>query len=427
MDGWMDRLHYTVTKRNIWLVRPKGIQSIRCFSTVFVYTPILDSNAWHVGGLMKRSWERIGHDEKDGKLYANAEDSLEEQRRCHAAALQKSSVPRNIRRGVIRYLHIIVDMSSAVNDTDMQPSRLQAIKNALKTFALNFSDQNPLSELALIQTRDQTAEKSLSFTDDKSAEKLDVLLGGKKGDCLGLSGSGQPSLQNALLLALDQIKKLVPPYGTREILLVQNALCTNDPSDICETIALLKEAKVVVNIIGLGAEVFICKKIAADTGGTYHVAIDQSRMSALFDMVQIPPALQSTKNNFAQRIAVGFPKEQRGREWAFTTPNNRFSSDWKECPRCLSATDADLPWHCDVCRLFLISSPHLCRSYHHIFGVEKFAEISPVPGRACYCCGVSLDGLLQMQCPGCKNTFSADCDVFIHEKLHNCPGCWNVE
>jgi uncharacterized protein (UPF0147 family) len=72
---------------------------------------------------MKRSWERIGHDEKDGKLYANAEDSLEEQRRCHAAALQTSSVPRNIRRGVIRYLHIIVDMSSAVNDTDMQPSR----------------------------------------------------------------------------------------------------------------------------------------------------------------------------------------------------------------------------------------------------------------------------------------------------------------
>jgi transcription initiation factor TFIIH subunit 2 len=27
------------------------------------------------------------------------------------------------------------------------------------------------------------------------------------------------------------------------------------------------------------------------------------------------------------------------------------------------------------------------------------------------------------QCPNCKNWFCFDCDLFIHESLHNCPGC----
>ena len=30
---------------------------------------------------------------------------------------------------------------------------------------------------------------------------------------------------------------------------------------------------------------------------------------------------------------------------------------------------------------------------------------------------------LRFQCPQCKNVFCADCDSFLHETLHNCPGC----
>lgn len=26
-------------------------------------------------------------------------------------------------------------------------------------------------------------------------------------------------------------------------------------------------------------------------------------------------------------------------------------------------------------------------------------------------------------CPLCKESFCIDCDLFIHETLHNCPGC----
>ena len=30
---------------------------------------------------------------------------------------------------------------------------------------------------------------------------------------------------------------------------------------------------------------------------------------------------------------------------------------------------------------------------------------------------------LVMQCPSCNNVFCIECDLFIHNSLHNCPGC----
>ena len=29
------------------------------------------------------------------------------------------------------------------------------------------------------------------------------------------------------------------------------------------------------------------------------------------------------------------------------------------------------------------------------------------------------------RCGKCQNDFCIDCDVFVHESLHNCPGCEN--
>lgn len=44
------------------------------------------------------------------------------------------------------------------------------------------------------------------------------------------------------------------------------------------------------------------------------------------------------------------------------------------CPRCCSL-QAQLPSRCHVCGLTLVSSPHLARSYHHLFPVKPFAEV----------------------------------------------------
>jgi transcription initiation factor TFIIH subunit 2 len=56
--------------------------------------------------------------------------------------------------------------------------------------------------------------------------------------------------------------------------------------------------------------------------------------------------------------------------------------------------------------------------------------------RSCYACLKSLvmpsrsaaaaptaPELLRFQCPDCHNYFCVDCDAYVHETLHNCPGC----
>ena len=37
----------------------------------------------------------------------------------------------------------------------------------------------------------------------------------------------------------------------------------------------------------------------------------------------------------------------------------------------------ELPCSCHICGLTLVSSPHLARSYHHLFPVRAFPEVPP--------------------------------------------------
>ena len=51
------------------------------------------------------------------------------------------------------------------------------------------------------------------------------------------------------------------------------------------------------------------------------------------------------------------------------------SDTWDDgCARC-KARVVDLPCSCHICGLTLISSPHLARSYHHLFPVKAFTEV----------------------------------------------------
>ena len=121
-----------------------------------------------------------------------------------------------------------------------------------------------------------------------------------------------------------------------------------------------------------------------------------------------------------------------------------------------------------ICGLTLVSSPHLARSYHHLFPVPIYTEIKheyvhvPLPpplcsnhthphqsthsfthcnvtsvfysdvqnyqAPFCYACMMPLQqekSVLVLKCPKCNKLFCYDCDIFIHESLHNCPGCEN--
>ena len=52
----------------------------------------------------------------------------------------------------------------------------------------------------------------------------------------------------------------------------------------------------------------------------------------------------------------------------------------------------------------------------------------------CFGCNEVLEGYkdenrynkeikMKLKCPNCTNIFCVECDIFIHDSLHNCPGC----
>ena len=374
-----------------------------------------------MNGQSSRAWENVK--DINGTLQAiTSKETAYQQERLRRKRKLDAAIPQNIRRGIIRYMQIIVDLSESVVSNDLRPTRLQVLKTELHRFVTNYFDQNPLSELGLITTKNQTAEINVTFEQAKS------LRGDFFKNQLGTTGEGRPSLQNALELAIEEHKR-VPPYGTREILIIQNALCTNDPGNIYDTIQKLVDNKIRCNIIGLGAEMFICRKIAMEPNGTYAVALNQSHLRTLIGNLQIPPPIMDDHGGkYARRIPVGFPTLAgsigEGQVKVVCQPYEEYCDDGFKCPKCESFIKTELPYKCNVCNLFLLSSPHLCRSYHHLFGVEPFEEVTNTElGRTCYCCGRSLDNILQMQCKKCKKIFSSECEVYIRNSLHNCPGC----
>lgn len=147
-----------------------------------------------------------------------------------------------------------------MNERDLRPSRVELTLTYAEQFVYEFFDQNPISQLGIIVTRDGIAEKLTELSGNPN-DHARALKAGKKTDT-----SGEPSLQNALQLARSSMVG-VPSHGSKEILMVFGALTTCDPSDIHETIDLLQKENVRVNVVGLAAEVQICRVLSRNTKG----------------------------------------------------------------------------------------------------------------------------------------------------------------
>jgi transcription factor Ssl1 len=62
------------------------------------------------------------------------------------------------------------------------------------------------------------------------------------------------------------------------------------------------------------------------------------------------------------------------------------------------------------------------------FGCLKIIGCKPLPSLTTSDKGKNreaeeTESILRFQCPECKNVFCPDCDAYLHETLHNCPGC----
>ena len=365
-----------------------------------------------------------------------AKDKRLRERREHL--LTHASTAKRIRRGMIRFVQVVVDLSRATMMSDLRPSRLQVLSEELQHFVRNFFDSNPLSQLALSCTRNGVAKviTDLSGNPQKHVDHL-KLLGTQK---LGLDCSGDASVQNSLDVCLKQLRD-VPPYGHREVLFMMTSLATCDPGDVFETIEQARANKLHCSVIGLGAEVHVLRTLAEKTKGKYSVATGEPHLRQLLEEYAPPPP-SLAKETPSSLVQMGFPNFMvtRGDEGAglcFVGQESELSKGKAfTCPRCKSRVK-DLPQACHVCGLSLVSSVHLARSYHHLFPVPLFTEVAAADekekaaneGRrdrqhACYACGKEIkEANITLKCPKCLKPYCITCDIFIHEQLHNCPGC----
>ncbi|XP_039283626.1 general transcription factor IIH subunit 2 [Nilaparvata lugens] len=413
---------------------------------------------WETG--YEKTWEAIREDD-EGLLEGAVAEMVQRAKRRRLEAL--SAAAGHVRLGMMRHVIVVVDCSDAMLDQDLKPTRQLCATKLLCSFIDEFFDQNPIGQLGVVVTRNKRAERASQLGGNAQKHVAAVQAHLSRPEYC----AGEPSLQNALELALTSLRSL-PTHASREIVVLLASLTTCDPGDITATIESLKSCNVRVSVIGLAAEVRVCAALCRETGGSYSVAMDDRHLRDLLrEHVLPPPSLKArAAEDEAALVKMGFPHSanaQQGQlsmcmchldspatEPADTSASASASASGCKlraggyfCPQCRS-NYCQLPAECRVCGLTLISAPHLARSYHHLFPVRPFsqrpavgAETGEGEGAAaeagvragwCFACRKSLAAgavgdKFVYECEKCHEVFCLDCDLFIHDTLHTCPGC----
>ena len=396
----------------------------------------------------ERTWEDLTED-ADGNLRSSAlENDASRQRRFLANEKRRkialSAAQSRVAKGMIRYCYVMIDLSDAIHVEDMRPNRSAVLLPLMIKFIREFFNQNPLSQLGLIACKDGKAER---ITELSGSPETHVKAIKKTFASDGIGGSF--SLQNGLEQAMEGLRD-VPPFGAREIIAIISSLSTCDPGNINESVRKVKKMKARTNVICVAAETRVFKKLTEETKGKFSVSLDQSHLMKLILECAPPPALLVETAKPAL-VEMGFPRreprkfgvgagEEDDRDVLTIGPKN---GEYR-CPRCEARVD-ELPSQCGTCQLSLVSSPHLARSYHHLFPVMPFVEVKIDDSdeetkkrkkssdgkddslllRECYGCCIVVDASTGMlsKCLKCEKEFCFACDVYIHDRLHNCVGC----
>ncbi|KAJ3472162.1 hypothetical protein NLG97_g11231 [Lecanicillium saksenae] len=183
--------------------------------------------------------------------------------------------------------------------------------------------------------------------------------------------------------------------------------------------------------------------------------MDEVHFKELFLAATTPPITRTQEQSTASLLMMGFPSRvlAPGGTVSYCACHNKPCREGFLCTRCGSRV-CRLPAECPSCALTLILSTHLARSYHHLFPLRNWVEVSwadAARSAACFSCqcpfpeptsrskangdksaaadeddrptakGVSESS--RYACEVCGNHFCIDCDVYAHEIIHNCPGC----
>jgi transcription initiation factor TFIIH subunit 2 len=433
------------------------------------------SHAWEdTGG--DQIWDQAVQEDAEGNIVVAVRDSFSEAVRKRRKLLERqdySQRNRRVVRDMIRYVYVIIDASrwTRVKDPVFPGggTRIEVVSKVLSDFVQEYYDQNPVSHLGFVLVKQGEAEILTQLSGNSKTHKLALQ---SVADCCaseGPSQGGEFSLQNGLEVAGRSLGHQ-PRHGSREIVIVTGALSTCDPGFLLtETLPKLQQANIRVSCIALSAELYICRKIADVTAGAMGVCIDlQHFRDWLMAQCTPPPTNKKDQLRGCEMIQMGFPSRtsQEVAELVHAGPQKTLLSRTAYiCPQC-QGRNSELPSDCAVCGLKLVLAPHLARSFHHLFPVPPFVEkpvyespdatslpeglrLSSQSAKSivdkkmvtndkllvtssdnelcCYAClrPVVLENsdILRFQCPDCRNIYCVDCDAFVHNSLHNCPGC----
>ncbi|KAI4502951.1 hypothetical protein M0802_001995 [Mischocyttarus mexicanus] len=331
---------------------------------------------WETG--YEKTWEAIKEDD-DGLVEASVAEIIHNAKRKRQLDRKAGA-----RLGMMRHLYIILDTSEAMSNQDLKPTRLLCSLKLLEDFVDEFFYQNPISQVGLIITKNKRAEKisDLAGNSKKHIKEIKALQ--------QTTLAGEPSLQNSLEVAIKSLR-LLPSHASKEIIIITGSLTTCDPGDITETIQL---------------NAHIDPPPAA------------TRLDAALVKMGFPHhALQSSGTDTSIAVCMCHAENSDG--------SVKLTSTGFLCPQCLSK-HCELPVECRACGLTLVSAPHLARSYHYLFPVAPFKELDYEDEYTmCYGCQKILsqkDKKIYI-CEKCSRIFCIDCEIFIHESLHTCPGC----
>ncbi|KAJ5576345.1 RNA polymerase TFIIH complex subunit Ssl1 [Penicillium sp. DV-2018c] len=203
---------------------------------------------------LSRTWETLVEG-ADGTINSTVEGLLEAGKRKR---LLKDTTP--LQRGIIRHLILILDLSQSMSEKDMRPTRYLLTLRYAQEFVREFFEQNPISQLGVLGLRDGLALRVSDMSGNPTGH-LAAIQALKTQEPKGL-----PSLQNGLEMARGALFH-TPSHGTREVLILYGSLLSSDPGDIHQTIETLISDRIRVGMVGLGAQVAICRELCSKTNG----------------------------------------------------------------------------------------------------------------------------------------------------------------
>ncbi|KAH8741391.1 hypothetical protein FG386_003238 [Cryptosporidium ryanae] len=394
-------------------------------------------------GIVKK-WERLVETEKglvivdeEGKndLISSTEQSIND-------ILRESSLP-NVRRGLLRNIVVILDMTSNMLELDYKPDRMQSMLKCNEVFIKQLLNDNPLAQISVISVYDGIVEVIISYNSNYDEIIASITNYMRKG-C-----KGNMSIQNSL----DKAKFLltsIPPYGTKEVIFFLGSMRSIDNTFMFdEWIKEFCSNNIAVNAILFIPELYIIKYITKMTGGICLCAINSDHLIRLTldNLVKPPPSNSRNVSLNTSLVPMGFPKYTSNQNHSFACScHQRLTNSGYTCPKCKSIV-CHLPTKCPVCSIYLTFSNHLARSFAYLFQHPKINKLNTknqdnhiekesISNNKCKMCDNTFENKIELSfvddtqttgniylCLKCNSHICSECCRFILTTLHQCPVC----